>query len=91
MNREERIKIILDECKNFSKLSNQESNILNNIHDMLITEVSEDVVNIYVGVSKEDMKEDIKILLDHIVDAKNEEYKEFLMEIIFKITKIMTA
>ncbi|MGL4403596.1 MAG: hypothetical protein ACRCTS_07775 [Fusobacteriaceae bacterium] len=88
---DERIRIILNECKNFSKIPNQESNILNNLHDMLMTEVSGDVKNIYYGVSKEEMKEDIKTLLDHVSDIKSEEYKEFLMEIIFRLTKLIAA
>ncbi|MGL4253354.1 MAG: hypothetical protein ACRCU6_09750 [Fusobacteriaceae bacterium] len=91
LDREERIRIILNECKNFSKISNQELNILNNIHGMLVNEVSGDVKNIYQGVSKDEMKEDVKILLDHVDDIKNEEYKEFLMEIIIKLTKVVLA
>lgn len=91
LNREERIKIILNECEKFSKIPNPEFNILNSLHDMLVNEVSGDVQNIYHGVSKDEMKEDIKILLDHMSDIANEDYKELMMEVIVKLTKLMVA
>lgn len=91
LNRDERIRIVVSECQKFSKIPNPEFNILNNLHDMLMNEVSSDVQNIYHGVTKDEMKEDIKILLDHINDEKNEDYKELLMEVIVKLTKLMIA
>lgn len=91
LNREERVRIILNECEKFSKVSNLDVGILTNVHDMLISEVSGDVQNIYRGVSKDEMKEDVKILLDHVTDIESQNYRELIMEVIIKLTRLMAA
>ncbi|MGL4402551.1 MAG: hypothetical protein ACRCTS_02320 [Fusobacteriaceae bacterium] len=88
--REERIGEILNACKNFGKNSELKLHMGYSIYDLFMEQFSGDLQNIYAEVSKEDIKEDVKILLDNIYHSEDDGHKEFVLGVLLQLVRMIS-
>lgn len=88
--REERINKILSACKNFEKSSDLKLHMGFSIYDLFMEQFSGDLQNMYAEVSKEDIKEDVKILLDNIYNSQESGHKEFVLGVLLQLVRMIS-
>lgn len=86
--REERIAKIFSACANFEKSSDLRLHMGFSVYDLFMEQFSGDLQNMYAEISKEDIKEDVKILLDDIYDSQGSGHKEFVLGVLLQLVRM---
>lgn len=89
-NREERIKIILSACKTFQKSSDIRLAMGFSVYDLFMEQFAGDLQNMYAEVSKEAIKEDVKILLDDVYESEDNGHKEFVLGVALHLVRMIS-
>lgn len=88
--REDRLNAIMSACKGFQRSSDIRLAMGFSVYDLFMEQFTGELQNIYAEVSKEDIKEDVKILLDDVCESDNTEYKEFVLGVMLHLVRMIS-
>ncbi|MGL4980902.1 MAG: hypothetical protein ACRCZ2_03595 [Fusobacteriaceae bacterium] len=89
-NREERMSAILSICKNFEENSVLKLHMGYSVYDLFMEQFAGDLQNMYAEVSKDEIKEDVKILLDNIYHSNDNGHKEFVIGVLLQLIRMIS-
>lgn len=88
--REERIAKILSACKNFERSSELRLHMGFSVYDLFMEQFAGELQNMYAEISKEDIKEDVKILLDNVYNSQESGHKEFVLGVLLQLVRMIS-
>ncbi len=87
--REKRIDVILSACDSFDESAGIKLAMGFSFFDLFMEQFSGELQNIYAEIPNSEVKEDVKILIDHLYAAKDNHYKEFLAGVILHMVRMV--